>query len=105
MQKNATLSGRPKFEPKQLIEYLTEFERFHAVSSPALKLEGTSKEVEEPVFYREIFLPSWKAELEKNNASVASYEESSSEGEGSAASDEETEDVAALLEQIDTPKP
>lgn len=102
--KNAILSGKPKLDPKELIEYLTEFENFHAVSSPALKLEGTSKEVEEPAFYRDIFLPSWKAELEKNNASLASYEESSSEGEGSAASAEESKDVAELMEQLDTPK-
>lgn len=105
MQRNATLSGTPAFDPKQLIEYLTEFESFHAVSSPALKLEGTSKEVEEPAFYRDIFLPSWKAELEKNKAAEASYVESSSEGEENVASDIEAEGVAALKDQIDTPEP
>ncbi len=91
------LAGTSQTAPAAIKAYLEEFEKFHEVNSPALKLSGTDHEIEEPSYYREIFVPSWEKDFATNEESNKELEAGSQETTGTTISQDELEKVKARL--------
>jgi hypothetical protein len=96
-QKISALSGVGVIDQTDLKKYLLEFEKFHSVSSPALKLDGNNGDVEGPAFYTDTFLPSWQEEYQKTQSSNEQIDESSKSSEGDTATQQDFDAITAEL--------
>lgn len=100
-EKIGHLTNEKLANQSHLKEYLKEFEDYHEVNSPVLKLEATSNEIRPPHFYTDIYCPSWEQNALSTRASDKIISEGGEAEKGTDATDEE---ISSVIDNL-KPKP
>lgn len=93
------ISGATTCNQDALTTYLKEFETYHSVNSPALKLSGADDAADLPDYYTNTFLKSWTDAYHNNTQDNEGIDESSKETNGTEPTADELASIEAMLKK------